>query len=126
SFKSKASEGDWMENQADRMLIGRLGDTQKSHWVVEVVKRTTPPSHTPRTVLDRTSQEPPSSVLRLTYLGLLTCSVISGPVLPDFTSLFHLLLLCTESSPLREGSHCLAVDCLSLASVGTHSHGLQH
>ncbi|MED6233086.1 hypothetical protein ATANTOWER_006657 [Ataeniobius toweri] len=27
-----------MENQADRMLIGRPGDTQKSHWKVEAVK----------------------------------------------------------------------------------------
>ncbi|MEQ2310413.1 hypothetical protein AMECASPLE_008577 [Ameca splendens] len=27
-----------MENQADRMLIGRLGNAQKSHWKVEAVK----------------------------------------------------------------------------------------
>ncbi|KAK5606167.1 hypothetical protein CRENBAI_025936 [Crenichthys baileyi] len=27
-----------MENQTDRMLIGRPGDAQKSHWKVEVVK----------------------------------------------------------------------------------------
>ncbi|MED6238246.1 hypothetical protein ATANTOWER_014572 [Ataeniobius toweri] len=37
-FKSKALEGDWMENQVDRMLIGRPGDAQKSHWKVEAVK----------------------------------------------------------------------------------------
>ncbi|MED6269915.1 hypothetical protein CHARACLAT_004402 [Characodon lateralis] len=41
-LKNKASEGDWMMNQVDRMLIGRPGDAQRRHWTAETVRC---PSH---------------------------------------------------------------------------------
>ncbi|MEQ2301391.1 hypothetical protein AMECASPLE_035371 [Ameca splendens] len=112
-----------MENQMDRILIGRPGDTQKSHWKVETVKWRRPASiMEPHTVWEthgktqlipayhssalwrvfsvNLESSPQKVVLRATVFGTtkVAASPVTRPVRPNYPKQTSILMIAPLSS----------------------------